>query len=122
MRQVTPGAVRDAQYTKLWAEAQAAAQAAAETENARLGNEGSRGFDCGFAWIRFPGNIPFARWTKAKGISSKDYPSGQSIWYSNLHSVQTQSVSVHEAACRAAYDVLARGLECREMSVGSRLD
>ena len=109
-------------FAKLWELAKQAAQAAAEQENARLGNENRRGFDCGFAWVHFPGNTPFAKWTKKAGLSSKHYPTGQSIWYSKLHSVPTQSVSVHEAACRAARDVLAHGLQSSQVYCGSRLD
>lgn len=112
----------DAFFADLWAKAKAAAQAAAVAQNERLGGENHRGFDCGFAWVTMPGNIPFARWAKKQGISSKGYPTGQSIWYSKLHSVPTQSVSVHEAAAVAARDVLAHGLEERLISIGSRLD
>jgi len=110
------------EFANLWSEARAAAQAAAVEQNNRLGNEQSRGLDCGFAWLRFPGNIPFARWAKKQGLASKDYPSGLSIWYSKLHDVPTQSISVHEAAARAARDVLAHGLQTSLISTGSRLD
>jgi hypothetical protein len=42
--------------------------------------------------------------------------------YSKLHDVPTQSVSVHEAAARAARDVLAHGLQTSMVTMGSRLD
>jgi hypothetical protein len=109
-------------YQALWTEATKIAQLAAQAENAKLGDEAHRGFDCGFAWLHFPGNTPFARWAKKAGIASKHYPSGLSIWYSKLHSVPTQSVSVHEAAVRAARDVLAHGLQTSQIYTGSRLD
>jgi hypothetical protein len=111
-----------AQFSRLWMEARNAAQAAALAENNKLGGENNRGFDCGFAWLSFPGNIPFGRWAKKEGIASKGYPTGLQIWYSKLHSVPTQSISVHEAAARAARDVLAHGLQTSLVSTGSRLD
>lgn len=115
-------ATTPAQFAVLWEQARAAAQAAAVAQNERLGSENSRGFDCGFAWVSFPGNIPFARWAEKQGICSKGYPTGQQIWYSKLHSLPTQSISVHEAAARAARDVLAHGLQTSLVSMGSRLD
>jgi hypothetical protein len=45
-----------------------------------------------------------------------------SIWYSKLHSLPTQSISVHEAAARAARDVLAHGLQTSLIGMSSRLD
>ena len=111
-----------ADFAELWGQACRAAQAAAETQNAKLGNENCRGFDCGFAWVTLPGNHAFARWTKKQGISSKGYPTGQHIWYSKLHNVPTQSVSVHEAAARAARDVIAHGLQSSEVGMASRFD
>lgn len=109
-------------FALLWARAKAAAQSAAEEQNAKLGNENGRGFDCGFAWVNFPGNIAFGRWAKKNGIARKHYPAGLSIWYGKLHNVPTQSISVHEAAARAARDVLAHGLQISEIYMGSRLD
>lgn len=123
------------EFAELWRKARTAAQSAAELENAKLGDENRRGFDCGFAWVNFPGNTAFARWAKKHdvngnpvadenhgAIAGKHYPSGCCIWYSRLHSVPTQSVSVHEAAARAARDVLAHGLQSSEIYTGSRLD
>lgn len=109
-------------FSSIWAEAKAAAQKAAEEQNNNLGPESSRGFDCGFAWVNFPGNTAFARWAKKSGISSDHYPKGQSIRYGKLHSVPTQSVSVHEAAARAARDVLSQRLGTSQVYTGSRLD
>jgi hypothetical protein len=109
-------------YPEIWARAKAAGEYAAKVENAKLGPEGGRGLDCGFAWITMPGNIPFGRWAKKTGIASKGYPTGLQIWYSKVHSVPTQSVSVHEAACKAARDVLAQLLGTSMIAMGSRLD
>lgn len=106
---------------RVWSLAKEAAQAAAEIENMRLGDENSRGLDCGFAWIVLsPATQPFAKWTKKNGLSSKHHAGGQSLWYSKLHSLPTQSVSVHQAAVFAAADVLQRAnIKCY---TGSRLD
>jgi hypothetical protein len=111
-----------AEFALLWIDAQAAAQRAAEQENIRLGNENSRGFDCGFAWLEFDGKHAFARWLKKNDIGRKGYPKGIHVWYSKLHNVPTQSISVHEAACRAAREVLAHGLQTSGIHVSSRLD
>lgn len=99
-----------------------AAQTAAEQANAKLGPEASRGFDCGFAWVSFPGNSPLARWLKKNhpDMLSSGYPTGKQIWYSKLHTLGTQSISVHEAACNAFRNVWASaGVS---LGVGSRLD
>lgn len=109
-------------FDQLWAETRAAAQKAAEDENAKLGPESSRGFDCGFAWVTMPGTLPFARWAKKQNIASKAYPTGYHIWYSKLHNVPTQSISVHEAAAKAARDYLSHALQTSLISIGSRLD
>ena len=111
-----------ADFEKLWAEVKRVAQEAACEQDRKLGVEGCRGFDCGFAWLTMPGNIPFARWAKKQGIASKGYPTGLQIWYSKLHTLPTQSISVHEAAARAARDVLAHGLQTSLIGMSSRLD
>jgi hypothetical protein len=115
-------ATTPADFAKLWAEVQQAAQLAAEAQDRKLGDENGRGLDCGFAWVTLPGNVAFARWAKKQGIASKGYPTGLSIWYSKLHTLGTQSVSVHEAAARAARDVLSHGLQSSLISMSSRLD
>lgn len=112
----------DLTFSKIWQAALAAAQAAAAAQNAKLGAEGSRGFDCGFAWVSLPGNTPFGRWLKKQGIATKGYPNGLQIWYSKLHNLPTQSISVHEAAAKAARDVIAHGIQSSLVSMGSRLD
>ena len=110
------------EFETLWKTAQLAAQTAAVLQNDKLGDENHRGFDCGFAWVTLPGTGKFANWAKKKGIASKGYPTGLTIWYSKLHSLPTQSVSVHEAAARAARDVLAHGLQSSQIGYSSRLD
>ena len=109
-------------FEDAWKRAQEAAQAAAVAQNARLGDENFRGLDCGFAWITFPGNVAFGRWAKEKGIASPGYPKGLQIWYSKLHSVPTQSISVHEAAASAALKVFRTLLPDVKFGFGSRLD
>jgi hypothetical protein len=115
-------ATTPAQFEQLWHAARRAAQAAAEIENLRLGDENCRGFDCGFAWVNFPGNTAFGRWAKKQGIARKSYNGGLDVWYSKLHTIPTQSISVHEAAAKAARDVLAHGLQSSLISCASRLD
>lgn len=112
----------DAQFAEIWRQVRAAANAAAVFENNRLGEESARGLDCGFAWVVMDGNIPFARWARKQGISSKGHPSGQHIWYSKLHSVPTQSVSVHEAAAKVASNLLQQLLGTSLVHYSSRLD
>jgi hypothetical protein len=106
---------------RVWELAMRAAQAAAEVENMRLGDENRRGFDCGFAWIVLsPATSAFAKWAKKTGRSRKHHAGGQCIWYSKLHNISTQSTSVHQAAANAAADVLQRAnIKCY---TGSRLD
>lgn len=110
------------EFETLWENAKKAAQVAAEAQNKSLGDENSRGFDCGFAWLELPGNTAFGRWAKTKGIARKHWKTGLYIWYNDLHSLPTQSISVHEAAARAARDVLSHGLQTSLISTGSRLD
>ena len=103
----------------VWARAKTAAQAAAQAQNEFLGPEQSRGLDCGFAWVAFNdgGNSPMVRWLKKTG---KYGGHKMGVWYSDLHTVQTQSVSVHLVACQAAHRVFADpGYGCH---VGSALD
>lgn len=112
----------DTEFAELWERAKISAQSAAVVANNRLPPESQRGFDCGFAWVTLPGNTPFARWLKRQGIASKSYPRGLQIWYSKLHNLPTQSVSVHRAAAEAACDVLSHGLQTSTIGTGSRLD
>lgn len=95
---------------KIWNAALAAASAAAQAENDKLGAEGSRGFDCGFAWITIkPARGPLVAYLKNIGVGhSGSYSGGPGygIWYGELHSIPTQSVSVHQAAANAATEVL----------------
>lgn len=111
-------------FEKIWNETKAAAQRAAQVENLGFAqSERHRGFDCGFAWITIrPARGPFVKWLKANGIARGSYDggSGAGIWYSQLHDVPTQSVSVHQKAVVAAAEVLKRyGINA---TTGSRLD
>ena len=108
---------------EVWKKAKEAAQEAAIKKNASLGAEAFRGFDCGFAWITIkPARGPFVKYLKDNGIGSRGGygGGGYGIWYSDVHSVNTQSMSVHEAAVDAAVKVLIEnGIEA---SWNSRLD
>ena len=93
----------------IFSEALTASKKAAEEQNAKLGAEGSCGFDCGFAWVVIkPARGSFVAWLKAQKIGDKHYGGGWNIWYSHLHNLSTQSASVHYAAARAFADVLKR--------------
>ena len=71
---------------------------------------------CGFAWIRFSGTTPFARWAKKMGYASKAYPKGMQVW---VHS-GGQSIARKEAYAHAFAAVLKKhGIECY---ADSRLD
>lgn len=98
----------------LWSQATEAAQKAAEEQNAKLGPEVSRSLDCGFAWIVFdPARQPLSSYLKKLGTADKHWARGYYVWYSKLHSVPTQSISVHEAAAKAAAELLkAQGVKC----------
>ena len=108
----------------LFQTAKLAAQRAAEAQNAKLGDEYTRGFDCGFAWVTIqPARGPLVAYLKRNGIGktgSYSGGSGYGIWYSELHTVATQSVSVHEAACREFCRVIQNA--GYSASIGSRLD
>lgn len=107
-------------YGTIWLAAVGAAEAAAKAENEKLGPEGMRGLDCGFGWVTVKkGQLKFVNWCKKCGIGSR-HSDGWTFWGSRLHSVNTQSVSVHYAAARACADVLkANGIVAY---ANSRLD
>lgn len=93
----------------LFLKARAASQAAAVAESGRLPPEQQRGFDCGFAWVVIkPARGPFASYLKANNLGRvREYGGGGiEIWYSKLHNIGTQSVSVHYAAAKAFAEVL----------------
>jgi hypothetical protein len=75
---------------------------------------------CGFAWVNIwgvKGNTRLGKALRAAGIE-QDYTRAFTIWGGKFYS--GQSVSIKEAACRAARDVFKRyGFDA---SVGSRLD
>lgn len=107
---------------QVWNEAKQAAQRAAEIENAKLGPESRRGFDCGFAWVVIrPARGKFVTYLKSIDAGKRGYYGGFEIWYSKLHNIPTQSISVHEAAARAAAQVFADRLGIAA-TMNSRLD
>lgn len=107
----------------IWAEMKEAAQAAAVLQDAKLGFESQRGLDCGFAWLTIhPAKGPFVTYLKTVLGATRHYDggTGYGIWYSKLHDIPTQSISVHQAAVSAARDVLGKYNIIGY--VGSRLD
>lgn len=115
-------------YAEILNSAETAAKAAAAAEDARLGPEQSRGFDCGFAWVDIAtprdASQPvkdFVKWCKANGKGSKrGY--GKSAWqfWSPAHAA-TQSVSVHMAGAQA-FALALRNAGIDSAVAGSRLD
>lgn len=103
--------------------AQIAAEKAAKEENDLLGPEQQRGLDCGFAWVVIkPARGKFVNYLKKLNFGeTRNYGGGGfQIWYSKLHSIPTQSVSVHQAATREFARVLREyGINAHS---GSRLD
>ena len=57
---------------------------------------------CGFAWVHFAGNTSWGRWTKKKGLASKDYPNGLAVWVHEFG----QSMTRKSAYARAFAKVL----------------
>jgi hypothetical protein len=56
-------------FQEIYDNAVTMARNVAMLKDRELGNEASRGFDCGFAWVHMKGNIPFARWLKKRAHS-----------------------------------------------------
>lgn len=57
---------------------------------------------CGFAWVKVPGNKPFGRWLKSRGLASSAYGGGLQIWVSQFN----QSMQRKEAYAAAFADTL----------------
>jgi hypothetical protein len=119
-------------YGDLLQSAYSAANNAANAENARLGPEASRGFDCGFAWVDIetprgktsPETLAFVKYCKT--TRSKDCGKargfGKSAWqfWSPAHAA-TQSISVHYAGA-AAFALVLRNAGIETAQAGQRLD
>ena len=100
------GPVKGVSFAEIWDEAVKAANDAATQKNQELGPEKDRGLDCGFAWLHVPdGRSGLAKWLKKHVGANKHWDKGVFVWYSNIHDVITQSISVHIAACGAAVKV-----------------
>lgn len=52
---------------------------------------------CGFAWVNWPGNTAWGRWTKKEGIARKDYPSGLCYWISDYGQSMTRKAAYARA-------------------------
>jgi len=110
--------------TELHNKGRIAANEAAIAANAKLGDERSRGFDCGFAWIHAPTVRPNTNAGKelmALGFD-RHYKAGVQLWYSKLHDVPTQSISVHIAAVQAYAEVMKSNALGIRFETGSRYD
>jgi len=59
---------------------------------------------CGFAWVSFKGNTPWAKWAKAKGVASEHYPSGYSIWVGEFNQSMTRKESYAHAFAKILRD------------------
>ena len=103
---------------EIFAEAYAASNAAA---HAYARENPPTAFDCGFAWTTIrPARGAFVEWLKVNDKGHKHYGGGYDVWYSHMHDVPTQSVSVHEAAAKAfAATLRAHGINA---TWDSRLD
>lgn len=55
---------------------------------------------CGFAWISFKGNTPWARWAKTNGYARKGYPSGMQIFVQKFGQSMERKVAYAEAAAQ----------------------
>lgn len=90
------------------------AQQAADAENAKLGPEKDRGFDCGYAYVHIHNaRDPFAKFLKAENIGHKNHKRGWEVSAYDLHTIATQSYTVHYAAAQAAAHVLGlNGVDC----------
>lgn len=101
-----------------------AAKIAAKQEDAKLAPETTRGFDCGFAWVHAPELRATSRAGKelmALGFT-KGYPRGLQLWYSHMHDVPTQSISVHQAAAAAYAEIMKDNPHGITFVTGSRYD
>lgn len=112
----------------LYSAAYAAAIEASSAEDARLGDEQTRGFDCGFAWVDIPtprdADAPtkaFVKWCGANGQGSKrGY--GKAAWqFWSPAKHRTQSISVHYAGA-AAFALVLRNNGIAGATAGQRLD
>lgn len=98
-----------------------AVQAGRDAADAAYAKNGNSDWDaCGFAWVSLwgiKGNTKLGRALKQAGIE-QSYDRSFQIWGGKFYN--GQSISIKEAACRAARDVFKRyGFDA---SVGSRLD
>lgn len=66
--------------------------------------EGTRGFDCGFAWVNFSGRDPFGRAVKSQPGVSRGYPTGYQVWNPGDHN--GQSIHIIRAGAEAYNEVL----------------
>ena len=103
-------------------EAEAAGRAAAQaatptpmivTDSSRARHYYVAGGVCGFAWVAYPGNTGFARWTRDQGISMKGHPTGQMVWVSE--GGQSREIKAAYAAAYASV-LQSHGIKARAVS------
>ena len=80
--------------------------------------EGTRGMDCGFAWVNFSGAEPFGRAVRSQPEVSKGYPTGYQVWNPGEH--RGQSIHIIEAGAKAYQEHLKNNNI--NSTVGSRYD
>lgn len=106
--------------SELHTKAMEAAQTAGRIENAKLGPEATRGFDCGFAWVEAPSVKLNTKLGKALRALGWDKGWGPGAVFLSPSRQNTQSVGVHYAAAKAYAEVMtAGGVNCFP---NSRLD
>lgn len=92
--------------------------AARQAVQAIAHEEGTRGLDCGFAWVNFSGRDGFGRAVRSQPEVSRGYPNGYQVWNPGQHN--GQSIHIIRAGAEAYNDVLARHNIVG--TVGSRYD
>ena len=111
------------EYISAIEKAFSAAREAATVEDARLGEESTRGLDCGFAWVVCkPANGKLAKHLKIYG-ADKHHTGGVCLWNPSKH--PSQSISVKEAGAVAFVKSLERDLKGEGYTLlyyNSRLD
>lgn len=86
-----------------------AAREAACRQDAALGEENKRGFDCGFAWVVCkPANSKLAKALKVYG-ATKHHAGGVCLWNPSRH--PSQSISVKIAGAMIFVETLERALK-----------
>jgi hypothetical protein len=116
---------QSSEFQQIWNEARRAAQIASEAQYAKLGDQGALGDQGdGCAYLAMPRSLPFAHWaaTALDPVWEGDDPDNPRperllLGDSQFSFVCDDILSVHEAAARAARDVLCRCLQTSAITV-----